>query len=172
MATTMRLIAKNVLGSDTATVTFDDIPGSAYTDLYIVASARSSLSAGNDDLYLRFNNSSATIYSTRHVRGDGTNTFSGSDSAQNRMYLLAIAANSTTASTFSSTEVYVPNYAGSTNKSISYTNLYENNATTAIAAAGAGLWASTSAITRVDLFTPSSNFRSGSSFFLYGITKA
>ena len=173
MATTYELIAKNVLGSDTATVTFSSIPGTGYTDLVLVASCRSSLAAGNDDLYLQFNSDSSSAYSQRHIRGTGSGRFSGATSSQTSMYLLAISAGSTTSDTFSSTEIYIPNYANTTtNKSVSYTNLYENNATAAIIAAGAGLWGSTNAITQIDLFTPSSDFVTGSSFYLYGITKS
>lgn len=170
MATTMRLIGKNVLGSDIATVTFSDIPGN-YTDLLVVISSRS-VRASNygDGLQLSFNSSTAN-YSKRSLYVD-TNTV-GSGSASNRIFSDLPAA-SVTADTFGSVELYIPNYAGSTNKSYSATGLYENNSATYYnISCQAGLWSDTSAITSIAFTTSNSqNFKTGSSFFLYGLTKS
>jgi hypothetical protein len=69
--------------------------------------------------------------------------------------------------------MYVPNYAGSTNKSMSSTGVQETNASGADMGAAASLWSSTDAITQIQILPLTGpNFVSGSSFYLYGITKA
>ena len=74
------------------------------------------------------------------------------------------------ANTFSNCSVYVPNYAGSTNKSFSADLTAENNTTGTNMQLVAQLWSDTSAITSL-VFVPGNgtNFVSGSSFYLYGI---
>jgi len=169
MATTCKLIAKNVLGSDTSSVTFSSIPGTGYTDLLVVASARTSKTGQADDyIKIQFNSSSSNL-SGRFLIGTGSAASSATDTA---VYVPCAAAGAT-ASTFGVSTFYIPNYAGSTNKSVSGEGAGETNATIAIMYATAGLWSNTAAITSVGLvpyYGP--NFVSGSSFFLYGITKA
>ncbi len=78
-----------------------------------------------------------------------------------------------TASTFGSWEIYIPNYAGSANKSASLDAVSENNATAANANLVAGLWSTTSAITQIDLTSfNSANFVQHSSAYLYGVKNA
>lgn len=179
MSTTMRLIAKNVLNSDTASVTFSDIPGT-YTDLIVVTSARTDRSAGSgyvDIVGVKFNGNTSN-YSHRVLNGDSS--FAQSSTVASGTYtfgwLLYATASSSTASTFASSEAYIPNYAGTTNKSYSTTFAVEHNSATqnqAFVGAIAGLWANTAAITSMELIPGfGTNFKSGSSFFLYGITKA
>lgn len=171
MATTMKLIAKNVLGSDTATVTFSSIPGTM-TDLLIIVSARSSRAEIVDTLKMTFNGSSSG-YSDRAFQVSGTNVVSYAASSATYNEVGLVTGSNATANTFGSGEIYIPNYAGSTNKSVSATTVYENNATAGYINATACLWANTAAITSVALgLTTGPNFKSGSSFFLYGITKA
>jgi hypothetical protein len=172
MATTCKLIAKNVLGSDTATVTFSSIPAT-YTDLLLVCSVRSARSGQLlDNMKVRFNAAANdNNHSVRWLEGNGSSASSSSDTFEGLLgYLPAATA---TADSFASCEIYLPNYAGSTNKPYSVTNVMENNATAARIVALAGLWSSTNAINEVKLLsTTASNFTSGSSFYLYGITKA
>ena len=169
MATSMKLIGKITLGSDAADVTFSDIPGT-YTDLLIVASARSSRASHSDSIHVQFNGSTSNL-SSRWLWGSGGGT--GSSSSSTKAFAGEFAADSATASTFGNGEIYLPNYAGSTNKSFSATGVSETNATVVGMSATAGLWSSTSAITSIKLLPDvGPNFKSGSSFFLYGITKA
>ena len=166
MATTMKLIAKQTLGSSAATVTFDSIPGTGYTDLVFYITARRDAAA--TDLLLLFNTSGGT-YTTRLLYGTGSSALSATPARNCGI----VCANTDTANTFASNWVYIPNYAGSTAKSWSSEGATENNGTTAYITASAGVWDQTAAITKVD-FTNNGggNFVSGSSFFLYGITKA
>ena len=172
MPTTMKLIAKNVLGSDTASITFSSIPGT-YTDLMILSSCRST-AAGSDsvDMYAQFN-SATTNYSMRRLYGNGSSA--ASDTASGAATSLRVGnmpGTNPTADTFSSVSIYIPNYAGSTNKSVSADSCSENNGTLALVMAWASLWSNTAAITDILLAPLSGSFKSGSSFFLYGITKA
>ena len=125
MATTMRLIAKNVLAAGATSVTFSDIP-SAYTDLVLVASARSARSAVVEDVNIRFNGDT-TSGNYSHRRLYSTPTTAVSDTAGSPVY---VPAASVTASTFGSMQVVVPNYGGSTAKSYSADIVVENNSGT------------------------------------------
>jgi hypothetical protein len=167
MATTCRLIAKNVLGSDAASVEFTSIPAT-YDDLLCVVSARLSVNDVWDYLKIQPNSASTNFtYRILYTHGSVASSVAYSD----WIYMWAPAATATS-STFGITSIYIPNYSGSTNKSMSIEVATENNSTTSLIAAGAGLWSSTSAISSL-LFTPASgNVLSGSSFYLHGITKA
>jgi hypothetical protein len=80
-----------------------------------------------------------------------------------------------TASTFSNCEIYIPNYTGSSQKSISSDIVTENNATSALAVLTAGLWLSTSAVTAIQLrpyVQGGGNFAEHSTFTLYGINNS
>ena len=170
MATTMKLIAKTTLGSGASTIDFQNIPAT-HTDLLVIASVRSDWADTSNILGLRVNNAT-TNYSHRLLYGDGSGVASSSGTPT-YIDVGRMSANTSTASTFASMEVYIPNYAGSTNKSISATTVMENNATLSYVWATAGLWSSTSAIDRVTLIPAlGNNFVTNSSAFLYGITKA
>lgn len=166
MATTCKLIAKQTLGSAVSTISFSSIPGT-YTDLVLIGSLRSTHS-GAVDLLISFN-STTTGYSRRTLYTTGTSALSFSDSLRT---IGAIAGTNFTADTFSSTEAYIPNYSGSTNKSVSCTNAAENNGTSVWLEAQALLWSNTAAITAIDLSPSAGNFAVNTSVYLYGISKA
>ena len=88
------------------------------------------------------------------------------------MYFSMQDTTTDTPNTFSNGEMYVPNYAGSTQKSASLDSVAENNASTAYMAMQAGLWTGTAAITSIAL-TPdtstSPSFSQYSTATLYGI---
>jgi hypothetical protein len=178
MATTCELIASTTLGSDAASVTFGSggtIP-QTFTDLFVCYSSRSLRSGQtSDNINIRFNGSSAANYSYRFLQGNSSAASSFNGSAQAQLIVGYSTGASATASTFASGEMYIPNYTGSTTKSISSTCVTENNASTAGAAyvlAFAGLWSLTDAINELQILSNSANFATGSSFYLYGITKA
>ena len=172
MATTCKLIAKTVLGSDTASITFSSIPGT-YDDLLLCVSLRSDETGGDgfDSFNLRFNGDTGSNYTYRRIRGDGSGVASATatqTSLRTGYYNLA----SSTSNCFGNGEIYLPNYAGSTNKSMSSTTVAEQNSSTAYIAAIAGLWSDTSAITTILISPLSGNWVTNSSAYLYGITKA
>ena len=160
------LIASSTVGAGgAASIDFTSIP-STYTDLQLVLSLRSS---GTLTPYarLRFNGSS-TGYSNRRLNGDGSTAVSGSPTDA---YIVLGVANTTsqTSNTFSSHNIYIPNYAGSSNKLVSSDNASENNATTAYIYLMAGLW-SNSAITSIVITDENAaNWGQYSTATLYGI---
>lgn len=183
MATTCKLIARQTLSSDTATVSFSSIPAT-YTDLLLLVSARSSNTDGfTAPVFMRFNGSNSN-YSTRDLKSQRSTAGFTVESSSNPYGVTSgiligeCVGQNLTASTFSSHEVIVPNYAGSSNKSISTTAVSENNGNsdyTFYIGSLAGLWSNTAAINEITLYAGNFgtfNFKSGSSFFLYGITKA
>ena len=170
MADTYTLIEKISVGAAGASsVTFTSIP-QTYTDLKIVASTRDTYAAVSTAIYLQFNGNSSS-YSMRRIRGSGSAVDSYSESSQIAINLYNIKPGaSATASTFGNVDIYIPNYTGSTNKSVSVDGVGENNATEAYAVLFAGLWGNTSAITSIKL-TSETLFAQYSTFYLYGIAK-
>jgi hypothetical protein len=168
----LKLIATTTVGSGgAASIDFDNIPAT-YTDLYLLVSARGETSNSNA-CQLYFNNTTSN-YSWRRLSGDGSSAFSDSTAGGGTTsYIRHIGTNPAnyTASTFGSINFYIPNYAGSTNKSVSGDGVTENNATESIQTLIAGLWSNTAAITRVTIIPDSGDFNEHSVASLYGITK-
>jgi hypothetical protein len=159
------LLDRIELNATTASVSFDNIPQTGYTDLKLVVSARCSASAVQAFITAAFNGSTAN-FSERGLYGYGTGVGSFTSPSN---FVGEIVGNTATASTFSNLEMYIPNYRGSTNKSYSVDSVGENNGSLAQATLTAGLWSQTAAITSV-AFTPNSgSFLAGSTFSLYGL---
>lgn len=170
MPNNMILLETIALTQSAASVTFDNLPTSGYTDLKIVVSARNSAGGSTEGIFVQMN-SVATGYSNRVLFGNGSTAASGNNSygITSKTYLGEIPTSGSTANTFGSIDVYIPNYRSSNQKSISSDAVTENNATAVITALNASLVTSTAAITSLT-FTPfSSNFLANSTFSLYGI---
>jgi len=169
MAVTHKLIQTVTVSTvgGVASIAFTSIPAT-YTDLRLVWSTRSTNAATSNAMYMSFN-TLTTNFSFRRLRGTGTAADSYSE-ASSTLYNGAVGANAT-ASVFSNGELYVYNYAGSTNKSFSADFVAEDNATAGIQACFAGLWSNTAAINGIS-FTTDSNFAQYSSASLYGILKS
>jgi hypothetical protein len=170
------LLERTELNASASSVTFSNIPQTGYTDLKIVVSARTSNTNGyTGGMSLRFNGSSTAVYSHRELLAATSTPSSGSGSSLSYMRLADAVGSSLTASTFGNQEIYIPNYTGSTNKSVSVDGVAENNASTDYTWQEkllAGLWGNTAAITSVTLFGGDAgtlNFLAGSTFSLYGI---
>lgn len=161
------LLERIELNASAASVTFSNIPQTGYTDLKVVRSARGTASGNNVDTKMTFNGVT-TGYTIRNVYGDGSAAASFSDSTTNYTGGETNGA-STTANTFDNAEIYIPNYAGSTNKSFSVDNVVENNATFGLDWLQAGLWSNTAAITSITFTPGSGSFAANSTFSLYGL---
>lgn len=148
-----------------ASIDFTSIPGT-YTDLLLVFSTRPGSTDTSWVQSLRFNGLTTNL-SMRTLEGDGATATSGTNAT--RIDPINEGSNAT-ANTFSNGQAYIPNYAGSTNKSVSIDSISETNATTAYQRLAAGLWSSTAAITQVSLIAPTT-YAQYSSASLYGITK-
>jgi hypothetical protein len=163
---TYKLISSVTVGSGgAANMEFTSIP-QTYTDLLVKITARSD---GSDtSIELSFNNNTSNR-TTRYVFGNGSTASSGNTT--NMFITSSIVPSTATASTFSNAELYIPNYAGSNNKSSSVDGVSENNATASNMAFTANLWSDSAAITSIKLFpTGLSNFVQYSTAYLYGIS--
>lgn len=165
MPDTFVKIATVTVGSGgAASMDFSSIP-STYTDLILYWTGRGTVV--NYDVNISFNSSTAS-FTSRRIYGDGSTV--SSDTGATRFAGFE-SASSFTASTFGNCSVYIPNYAGSTNKSFSVDGVNETNATSAYAALAAGLWSNTAAINAISLSPGSGNFAQYSTATLYGISK-
>jgi hypothetical protein len=170
MATTFTKIASVSVGLlGASSIDFTSIP-STYTDLVVKLSARNTNASSIDSVGVKLN-SNTSSYSFKQLYGTGSAAASQGASTYPENYIDAATA---TASTFANYELYIPNYAGSTNKSMSIDAVTENNATAAYATLTAGLWSNTAAITGITLFstTGGGNFVQYSTATLYGINKS
>jgi hypothetical protein len=166
MPNNMILLETIALTQSAASVTFDNLPTSGYTDLKVVMTAR--YASGSGFALIDFNNLSTANFSNRVLEGTGASAISFVSGNTN--YAGGIVGAGDTANTFSNTEIYIPNYRSSTAKSYSIDAVTENNGTTAYADMVAGLWNNTAAITAIKLSTHSGqNFVANSTFSLYGI---
>ena len=160
------LLERTELNAAAASVTFANIPQTGYTDLKIVVSAR--LASGTGFMLLDFNGLSTANFSHRVLEGNGASAYSFVSGNTN--YATGLVGGGDTANTFTNVEFYIPNYAGSTFKSVSIDGVTENNGTTAYADLEALLWSNTAAISQFKLTTSSAvNFAVGSTFSLYGL---
>lgn len=151
-----------------ASIDFSTIP-STYTDLVVKVSARSNRSDTSDNLIISFNGSTSSL-SFRYLQGSGATAYSSSGSTG---YVGSLDGNTATSSTFGNADIYIPNYAGSTYKSVSSDTVDETNATNAYATLTAQLWSNTAAITSISLKPQvGSLFNQHSTAYLYGVSNA
>lgn len=159
--------------SGSSTIEFTSIP-QTYNDLQVVFSTRATRSGEQVDLARITFNDSSSGYSKRDLYADYTAVYT-SDSSATSSYLPQgfSPASSATANTFSSNELYIPNYTNSNFKSISTNIVTENNntsANTGYLTISAGLWANTAAITKITVTNHlGTGFSQYSSATLYGI---
>jgi hypothetical protein len=150
-----------------ASIDFTSIPAT-YTNLIVKVCARTDRASINDIMLLAFNGSTSS-FTSRYLEGNGASA--GSYTDQPRGFGNA-AGSLATSSTFGNSELYIPNYAGSTNKSYSGDGVEENNATTAFSSLFAGLWSNAAAINQITIYGNGSNFVQYSTASLYGILKS
>lgn len=170
MANTFELIASTtvptILGA--ANISFSSIP-STFTDICVVISARNLTGGENCTLTI---NGSSSGFTLRGLGGDGSITYSYSRTDNLNVVLSDGSGN--TANTFASSQVYFPNYAGSTNKSYSIETMTENNATGATIGVQAGLWSNSAAINALVFAAGngSGTFAQYTTAYLYGVKNA
>lgn len=157
------LIATTTVGAGgAASIDFTSIP-QTYTDILLKLSVRSTQANNANTLLIKFNGSTAN-FTARVIEGSGASASSFSQSAGN---IGNAQGTSSTASVFSSLDIYIPNYSDSKYKSYSADGVTENNAATAYQSMSAGLWSQTAAITEIGIYI--TNLAQYSSASLYGI---
>jgi hypothetical protein len=163
------LLERIELNASAASVTFANIPQTGYTDLKVVASARTDNTGAGYRIKASFNGSSSN-FTGRFLYGGGSG--SGASSTTTNEIFGFVDGTTETASTFSNNEIYIPNYLSTTAaKSVSTDTVMENNATQAYSALWAGLWnpGTQAAINSVTLTAELGNFVANSTFSLYGL---
>lgn len=167
MALQLFKIADVTVASPQASIDFASIP-QGYTDLLIAISARTNRSGNNDGAIMTFNGNTSN-YSERALEGNGSaaSSFAGTNAG---VYYIQVPGVQSPVQTFGNTNVYIPNYTGSTNKSIGVDYVTENNGTFALAGLTAALWSNSAAITSI-AFIPQigTAFLDNSTFTLYGV---
>ncbi len=173
MANTFELISSVTVGSGGASsIDFTSIPAT-YTDLCLQYSLRNSRgSLGPSYLYMSLNGSTSNFTFRYLARDWDTPSSARSGSGSTRAVSLAVTPNAATSNTFGSGSIYIPNYAGSTYKSISADTVSENNGTDSLMDMFSTLWSDTSAITSIGLATDNSPFLQYSTAYLYGVKNA
>lgn len=166
---TMTLVSTVTVASNSAGFNFTGIPATG-TDLLLLMSLRSYRNYGGfNNFFLRLNNNSSTVYSYRDLNGTGSSSNSTNTSNNTEFVISSLIPEvSNTSNTFTNLAIYIPNYAGSTNKSVSIDAVGENNATASPQTIFAGLFGSTSAITQINFL---SDVAPNSTASLYTITK-
>jgi hypothetical protein len=163
------VIEHKELGSANSSIEFTSIPQS-YTDLIVLGSVRGSSSAGLGNFaWTLLLNGVTTNRTWRLLFGSSSvGSISGTGGG-----IGALPGANETANTFASFQIYIPNYAGSTNKSFSVDNVAENNSSTIYELdLLAGLWSSTAAITSLSIgLSSATNLVQYSSVTLYGVLK-
>jgi hypothetical protein len=172
MPNTFTLIASSTVGAGgTVSITFSSIPAT-YTDLLIKCSLRGTQSAAvytDVDVIL-----TGGSYSSGKVLYAINGSTVGSYSPGTNAFIAEAVGPAATSNTFSNSEIYIPNYTSSANKSASGDAVGENNASATIAILGAALYTSSSAITGVTLTYGTGSlgdFVQYSTAYLYGIKK-
>jgi hypothetical protein len=168
-AATYEPIATQTLSSAATLITFSSIPAT-YTDLRVVVNYIS-VSGGTTNLGLRINSNSNVggIYYDTYMRSIGSAAQSSYENAVTLFDFLGYYGASDTIPALSTIDIF--SYAGSTNKTLLWTEANNLNGTGQVYAA-AGLWDSTAAITSLYLRAGNYNFGIGTTATLYGIKAA
>lgn len=177
-------IAHDSLSLPASSVTWSSISGS-YDHLLIKMSARGSDTTGGTstitDVEMRMGNGSVdsgTNYSDTYLGAYDTTPISGRSTGQTDIQRIWIPSDSTTADTFSVTNIWIPNYTSTVGGKAAIISSSVENASTTTYLWGviqvAGLWnpATPAAVDHLHLRTTAGNFMAYSTFDLYGILGA
>lgn len=165
------LISSTILGSDTASVTFDTSGLSAYKHLQIRIAARSVRSAANfDTLSLQFNNVTSGAYAWHELSGAGSSVASDASYGADYIKTGYFPATSSDTNAFNVSVIDILDF-GSTSKNTtirSMNGFYGYSSSKWMQLIG-GLWNNTAAVTSIKLYGLSASIKTGSRFSLYGV---
>ena len=167
----MTVIEHIEVGSGGAgSIEFTSIP-QTYTDLYILLSSRTEETGGETRTVLKMSLNSNITMSSRYLLGyNGSSVLSATST--NTGYIGVSQTDQSTANTYASASIYIPNYTSSNAKSVSVDSIFEANAADARQWMSANLYtAVTTAITSVKLEdNTAADWKQYTSATLYGIT--
>jgi hypothetical protein len=171
------IYSQTITNSTTNAMSFNNIP-QIYSDLIVKVSARSLASAATNTIFLAFQDGGTnTNYSETYIYGTGASTGTarvGTGGVDYGTGIFALPAGTTTASTFGSGDIYIPNYSNHTKHSYLFDFVSESNATTSgiFQESGAGLFHLMTPITGVAFYLQGGNFFApNSTFTLYGMSR-
>ena len=152
---------------------------SSYDHLYFVASARSSVSAHLGSCDLTFNGTGGTSYGSTSMYGNNASTgvpIAGESSSHSAINYIYVAGDSVQSDTFGTVEIWVPNYANTSNFTQALIQWgFVGSSTTNyewISGQTSGLFMDTGAINQFTFSAGGNNFMQYSTFTLYGINGA
>jgi len=151
----------------TATITFSSI-AATYSHLQVRVLAR--VTAGGEDLSVRFNSDTGANYTRHRLTGSGTGAAAAAGNASvNQITTLGSAGMPSTASIYAVTIIDVLDYANTNKyKTARMLSGQDSNGSGGIELTS-GAWMNTAAITSLTIFSNSSNYPTAASFALYGI---
>ena len=155
-------IATTTLTTSAASIDFSSIPAT-YTDLRLVIFTET---GGTGALFKLNNVSTGGLYSQTAMRGNGSDVTGANTIGANVMYIGGYSVSLGTAPIFTTTTINFFSYAGSTFKTL-LQNLSADQNGSGITSAVVGIFASTSAINQITLY--SATFGAGTTATLYGI---
>jgi hypothetical protein len=168
MANTFIKIQTVTVGSGgAASIDFTSIP-QTFTDLKILVSGRTLQAQIFASASLQFNSDSGSNYKWRRLLGNGSTASSDNSTSATSITAWDMAGANSTASLFSNSELYIPNYRSANQKSVSIDFAYENAGSTTGVGFVAGLWTNTAAITSIKIFG-TTTLAEFSTATLYGI---
>jgi hypothetical protein len=163
------LISSQLLGSDTASVTFSSIP-QTFKHLQLRYVTRSTNVAGASSISPRANGDSASNYSTHGLNGNGSAASSFNIASWSSLGYIQINGSDVSSSIFAHGIFDLLDYTN-TNKFKTARTLsgYHNGGSDRNTRLASGHWRNTNAVTSLTLSDAGGNFAAGSRFSLYGI---
>ena len=165
MPNTYTPIARQVLSSTAASVTFSSIP-STYTDLVLVCNLGSTTAL--QAIIMRANGDTGSNYSYRMMRGNGS-AASAEQQATQTQVRIAVAVDT---SSNPADENIITNIMNYSNTTTFKTFLGRASQAGTATETSVSMWRSTAAINQLDIGLTGSTFVAGSTFTLYGIKAA
>lgn len=165
-ATYVPIQSQTLANNTTSTVTFSSIPAT-YTDLILIYNG-SMVSGGASTFHYQFNSDTGSNYSITRISGSGSSATSDRYTSQTNLNPDVNFYNNST------NIAQIMNYSNTTTYKTALFRNAENYSSASIRQS-VGLWRSTSAINRIDIFTDNLSvcyWTSGTTFTLYGIKAA
>lgn len=166
------LISTTVLGSTTASVTFDTSTYAAlgYRHLQIRAVARGTRASTVDAFIYQYNNDTGSNYSGHYLIGASGSISTGYDPVFSYGYLGLMPAATDTANLFGAFIIDLPEFSQTTKtkvmKNLNGTNGSSSPTNIALRSA---MWNSTAAITSIKFYAESGSLATGTRISIYGI---
>jgi len=166
-----QLIAKRLLGSTTASITFSVPSAPAFSALRVAWNARSDNASPATFMCVQFNADTGSHYLWQNNQAHSATIGPGNSGAATTLIEVGtMAAASATASYIGGGEFVVSNASGTAFKAVTAHSTSMDAANDGFSGTYGGLWLASAAITSITLLPLNGNFVAGSSAYLYGET--